>query len=104
DQLTRRLRRPPSVAEIAEHLQLEESSVLETRLLVRAATPLSTEAPLGSDEQEESPRVGDHLMGSDEPFHDIETRLSLQAGVDALDNPQREVVRLRYFCGLTQSE
>jgi RNA polymerase sigma-B factor len=104
EQLTRRLRRPPSTAELAEHLQLEESSVLETRLLVRAATPVSIEAPLGPEEQEESMRVGDYLIDSDEAFQDIETRLSLLAGLDALDTPQREVVRLRYFYGLTQSE
>src|SRR5436853_531100 len=78
-------RRAPSAAEVAEHLQLEDAAVLETQALVRAASPLSTEAPLGSEDQEEAVRVGDHLVDSEDALLDIETCLSLRAGVDALE-------------------
>jgi RNA polymerase sigma-B factor len=104
DSLRLRLQRVPTIPEIARHLGIREETVTETMELARAAQLISLETPMPREDSAETIRLGDHLGMLDESLMDIETRLSVRASVDALEEHQRQIVFLRYFQGLTQSE
>jgi RNA polymerase sigma-B factor len=104
ESLRLRLQRAPTITELARYLGTSEEIVTETLELARAAQLISLETPMPREDSSEPIRLGDHLGMVDESLLDIETRISVRAGVDALEEHQREIVFLRYFQGLTQSE
>jgi RNA polymerase sigma-B factor len=99
-----RLQRAPTIAELARHLGTTEEAIIETLELARATQLVSLETPMPREDSAETIRLGDHLGVQDDSLLDIETRLSVRAGVEALEEHQRQIVFLRYFQGLTQSE
>lgn len=104
ESLRLRLHRAPTISELALHLGTTEELITETLELARATQLVSLETPVPRDDSAETIRLGDHLGVEDESLCDIETRLSVRASVEALDEHQRQIVWLRYFQGLTQSE
>jgi RNA polymerase sigma-B factor len=100
--LQQRLHRSPSTAEIAEHLNLSETEVAEAMCAWQAYRPASLER-LG-DPRDDDLSFSD-VLGADEPGYDlVEHRPALAAALAGLDARSREVIRLRYFCDLTQQQ
>jgi RNA polymerase sigma-B factor len=97
--LTRDLGRSPTVQEVARTLGTGIEQVLEA---VRAADTyrmMSLDEPLA-----EGVGALDAIGGDDEGYELAEHRVLLSRGLDGLSAREREIVRLRYYEGLTQRE
>jgi RNA polymerase sigma-B factor len=102
DPLGQQLGRSPTIAELAAEVQASEEEVLEALEAGQAYRFASLDAPKG--EGEGAPAVRDTLGGEDEELARAEHRATLDPLLDQLPEREREVVRLRFFGGLTQSE
>ncbi|MDY7090311.1 MAG: sigma-70 family RNA polymerase sigma factor [Actinomycetota bacterium] len=95
DELIQRLHREPADAELAAQLGLRTVDVLAVRQSARSGHFTSTES-LAPD----NPRFADPWDG----FEAADNALVLRAALDRLPARLREIVRLRFWEGRTQSE
>jgi RNA polymerase sigma-B factor len=102
-ELTKQLQRSPSVAEIAERLELELTDVLEVLEANHNRRPLSLDRPAGADDSDETAPV-EWVGSEDEGFELVEGRIALDAALPFLDERERLVLRLRFVDDLTQSQ
>jgi len=102
-ELTKELQRSPSIGEIAERLELEQTDVLEVLEANHNRRPLSLDRPATSDESDESPPA-DWIGSEDEGFELVEGRIALDAALPYLDERERLVLRLRFAEDMTQSQ
>ncbi len=100
--LSLRLSRPPTVAELAGELDVSEDDVLDAVEAGAAyrATSLDARRP-GDDDQ--GP-LGDRLPGAEAPAGRVEMRLLVDQLLDTLPEREAEIMRLRFFEELTQSQ
>lgn len=101
-ELTKKLQRSPSVAEIAERLEVEQTDVLEVLEANHNRRPLSLDRPAGSDDDETTP--AEWVGSDDEGFELVEGRIALDAALPYLDERERLVLRLRFAEDMTQSQ
>jgi len=101
--LTERLQRPPSVGEIADHLELEQTDVLEVLEANHNRRPLSLDRPAGAEEGDESPPT-EWIGSEDESYELVEGRIALDEALPHLDERERLVLRLRFAEDMTQSQ
>jgi RNA polymerase sigma-B factor len=101
--LTTALQRSPSVGEIAERLELEQTDVLEVMEANHNRRPLSLDRPAGAEDGEESPPT-EWIGIEDEGFELVEGRIALDAALPYLDERERLVLRLRFAEDMTQSQ
>ena len=101
-ELTKELQRSPSVAQLAERLDLEAGDVLEVLEANHNRRPLSLDRPVGGDDDESpaSEWVGDE----DEGFELVEDKLALEGALPHLDERERLVLQLRFVEDMTQSQ
>lgn len=102
-ELTKDLQRSPSVGEIAERLELEQTDVLEVMEANHNRRPLSLDRPAGPEDSDESTPV-EWVGSEDEGFELVEGRIALDAALPFLDPRERLVLRLRFVEDLTQSQ
>jgi RNA polymerase sigma-B factor len=97
--LTREQGRSPTVSEVAAALGAGIEQVLEALRAADAYRMMSLDEPLaeGADALEA-------IGGDDEGYELAEHRVLLRCGLDRLGAREREIVRLRYYEGLTQRE
>jgi RNA polymerase sigma-B factor len=95
--LSARLRRPPTLTELALEAGIDENDVLEAINAGRLRTP----GPLPSANGTAPP---DAAMLVEGVFDSSDDRLLLAAGFRVLDARQRRIVLLRFFAGLSQAE
>lgn len=106
DQLTQRHGRPPTVAEIAEHLAIAESQVQEvmrTRGTFRVGSldaPSDSESDWGTD----LAKLETWQTGGLAASLPLEDRLVLEGAMGALKRVEREVVESFFFRDLSQME
>ncbi len=102
--LSHELERSPTVAEIAEQLEISAADVLEALEASGARRMVSLDRPTaGAEPGDEAPMA--ERIGSDDPgFELVEDRAALDAGAEVLDETEREVLRLRFAEDLTQSK
>jgi RNA polymerase sigma-B factor len=101
--LTTKLGRSPSVAEIAEAMDLELEEVLEAMDASQAYDAVSLETGRDSDRPGEG-TIGDTLGEEDERIELIEYGTMIAGTLDALPDRDRLVLKLRFVDDLTQSE
>jgi len=101
NELHHTLGRPPTVADIAAHLEVTEEEVLEGLEGARAYAADSLSAPVGEDGGTE---LGDTLGGDDAGFELVEWKAALGPAMTVLDERERRIVTLRFYGNLTQSE
>jgi len=102
-ELTKKLQRSPSVGEIAERLEVEQTDVLEVLEANHNRRPLSLDHPVGGDDAEESP-PGDWVGEEDKRFELVESRVALEATLPYLEERERLILRLRFVEDMTQSQ
>jgi len=100
--LSLRLGRPPTVAELAAELDVSEDDVLDAVEAGAAyrATSLDARRP-GDDDQ--GP-LGERLAGPEAPSGGVEMRLLVDQLLDTLPDREAEIMRLRFYEELTQSQ
>jgi RNA polymerase sigma-B factor len=99
-ELTNRLGRQPTAAELAEHLQRSVDEVLEALELRSAYRPNSINAPRGPDGTAIDPVADDDV---DDITLSVD-RVTLHEVLGRLPQRQRTIVYLRFFGQLSQSE
>jgi len=102
DSLGQELGRSPTIAELASELQVSEEDVLEALEAGQAYRFASLDAPKADAEGVEA--LGDRLGDEDPELARAEGRATLDPLLARLPHRQRQVVQLRFFDGLTQSE
>jgi RNA polymerase sigma-B factor len=100
EDLTRRLGRAPNIAELARAACATPEQVVEALNAAGAYRTASLDAPSADD----GPAPADALGGDDAGFELTEQRLLLRCGFSALAPREREILRLRFYEGLTQRE
>ncbi|MBT8224055.1 MAG: SigB/SigF/SigG family RNA polymerase sigma factor [Dactylosporangium sp.] len=101
DELTQRLGRSPTVADVAGHLQVGEDQVIEAMVAANGYRPASLHALTARDHEFE---LVDRL-GEVEPGYDvIELRESIGPAVARLPARERKIIELRFSGDLSQSQ
>lgn len=101
-ELSQELGRSPSIAEIADRLEIGEELVLEAMEVSRSYTASSLDAPV--DEETGASRFDRVLGGDDRGFEDVDQRMTVDFLLSTLSERDRTIVTLRFFDNLTQSE
>lgn len=99
-ELEQELGRSPRADELAERLQASLDDVLQA-LEISGHRMLSLDS--GSDAEEEAP-LESFLGEMDASMEAFERDEQIQSAMNALDERQREVIRLRFFEGLSQRQ
>jgi RNA polymerase sigma-B factor len=102
-ELTKELQRSPSVGEIAERLELEQTDVLEVMEANHNRRPLSLDRPAGTEDSDETTPV-EWVGNEDEGYELVEGRIALDAALPFLDERERLVLRMRFVEDMTQSQ
>ncbi|MGH2674503.1 MAG: RNA polymerase sigma factor SigF [Actinomycetota bacterium] len=95
------LGRAPTVAEIGERTGLSEEEVLEAMETAQAYTAASLDAP--TDEEGVATQA-DRLGGEEEAYELLEGWTSVAPAIRALPHRERNILYLRFFRGLTQTQ
>jgi RNA polymerase sigma-B factor len=101
DELTTELGRSPTIAELAEATGVEEEDVVDALDSSNAYSTRSLHAPFeeGGDDT-----LADKLGEEDTGYAEVEDGALVAAGLDALDERERQIVELRFFKEMTQSQ
>jgi RNA polymerase sigma-B factor len=102
DTLGQELGRSPNIAELAAEVQASEEDVLEALEAGQAYRFASLDAPRSDTDPPEP--LGERLGEEDVELARAEERATLDPLLEQLPHRQRQVIRLRFFEGLTQSE
>ncbi|WP_306213629.1 SigB/SigF/SigG family RNA polymerase sigma factor [Actinoplanes sp. RD1] len=100
DELAHTLGRPPTVADVAAHLGVDEEAVLEGLEGGRAYSSTSLSTPVGPDGELE---LGDSLGAEDDDYARTELRLSLTPALASLTERERMIVTSSFYGNQTQS-
>lgn len=100
DEMTARLRRSPSVSEVADELRLSADDVLDAMAAGAAYQPLSLSRPASGLDEDDPIDVSVEDAG----FEWAEGRASLGNAVSGLPPREQRILALRFDEGLTQSE
>ncbi len=102
DELSQRLDRSPTVAELAERLGISADEVVEGMAASNAYTASSLDAQ--PDEEETEGALADRIGYEDHGLEGIEYVESLKPLIAELQPRDRRILSLRFVAGLTQSE
>jgi RNA polymerase sigma-B factor len=101
DQLTTELGRSPSIAELAAAAGVEEEDAIDALDSMNAYSTRSLHAPFDDESDDSlSEKLGTDELG----YAEVEDGAIVDAGLDALDDRERQIVQLRFFHELTQSQ
>jgi RNA polymerase sigma-B factor len=102
DELAQQLDRAPTVAELAERLDLEREEIVEGMVASNAYTASSLDAQPEEDDAEGA--LADRIGYEDNGLEGIENLESLKPLIAALPPRDRHILSLRFVGNLTQSE
>jgi RNA polymerase sigma-B factor len=101
DELTQKLARTPTIADISEHIGVPEEDILEALDAGEAFTAGSLDQPLGD---EGGAPIGDLLGSIDAALDAVDEHSTLSEHLRMLPQREQTILYLRFFDGLTQSE
>jgi RNA polymerase sigma-B factor len=101
DQLTNELGRSPTIAELAAAAGVEEEEAIDALDSMNAYSTRSLDAPF-DDVSDDS--LSEKLGADEIGYAAVEDGTLLAAGLDVLDERERQIVELRFFDELTQSQ
>jgi RNA polymerase sigma-B factor len=101
DELTTELGRSPTIAELALATGVDEEDVVDALDSSNAYSTRSLHAPYeeGGDDS-----LADKLGTEEMGYAEVEEGALVAAGLDALDERERQIVELRFFQEMTQSQ
>jgi len=97
------LGRSPTVTELAASTSLSEEQVLES-LEIQAYTTVSLDAEPTRDAPALGTSLGEVLGGLDAALEKVEYREALRPMLEKLGEREKQILLLRFFSGMTQSE
>jgi RNA polymerase sigma-B factor len=99
-ELSQRLGRSPTVAELAAHLQISEEEVIEATESARAYSAVPIDVPSAATGMS----IADTLIDSDVALDHVELRHALRPVLAGLADRERQALILRFVQNKTQSE
>ncbi len=102
--LMARLDNAPTPAQIAQELGVTEEDVLEVMEMGRSTRAVSLDRTLDAGGGEDGATLMDRLGQRDAALLDLEAYSDLRRALVCLNPREREIVRLRFFDDLSQSE
>jgi len=93
----------PTVAQLAQFLELEEEQVIDALLAIQAYESLSLDAPRPGAE-DEAITYGDSVGEDDERYELIELDATVVAVLDQIPAREQQILRMRFLDGLTQTQ
>jgi len=99
-ELSQDIGRSPTVAELAEHTGLTEEEVLEGMETVHAYSASSLDAPIDQEGTTSLERMG----SEDDEIEMLDAWSSVAPAIRELPQREREILFLRFFRGLTQTQ
>ncbi|MET9483994.1 SigB/SigF/SigG family RNA polymerase sigma factor [Streptomyces sp. NPDC006638] len=103
DDLSQRLDRAPTTAELAEHLGLEEEEVIEGVVAGNGYTAGSIDIP-SDDSSDSSAPLSDRLGAPDAGLEAAENVQALKPLLRELDDRERQILQMRFGDEMTQAE
>ncbi|WP_435861858.1 RNA polymerase sigma factor SigF [Streptomyces niveus] len=103
DELSQRLDRAPTTAELAEHLDLDENEIIEGVVASNGYTAGSIDMP-SDDTTESSSPLSDRLGAPDAQLEAAENVQALKPLIDELDDREKWILQMRFGAEMTQSE
>ena len=104
DELTNELERSPSIAEIADRLEVTEEEVLEAMEMGQSYNALSVDHSIEADKDGSTVTLLD-IMGEQEDGYDLtEKRMILERILPILSDREREIIQCTFIEGLSQKE
>ncbi|QHY94387.1 RNA polymerase sigma factor SigF [Streptomyces sp. S4.7] len=103
DELSQRLDRAPTTAELAEYLNLDENEVIEGVVASNGYTAGSIDMPT-DDTAESSSKLSDRLGAPDAQLETAENVQALKPLIDELDEREKWILQMRFGAEMTQSE
>ncbi|MFI6082035.1 RNA polymerase sigma factor SigF [Streptomyces sp. NPDC051217] len=103
DELSQRLDRAPTTAELAEHLGLDENEIIEGVVASNGYTAGSIDMPTDDSAESSSP-LSDRLGAPDAQLEVAENVQALKPLIDELDDREKWILQMRFGAEMTQSE
>jgi RNA polymerase sigma-B factor len=102
DTLTQQLGHSPTLAELAAHLYTNEAAIIAALDSAHAYRAVSLDTPVQADE----PAVGiiDTIGEVDPALEGVENQLALSSVLTAIPRRERQIIVLRFFGNMIQSE
>ncbi len=100
-ELTQKLGRSPTVAELAEHLGVTEDEILEG---LESSQAYATKSLDGSSDDDDSPSMAASLGRIDLALEGVDNRETLRPLLASLPEREQRILMLRFFQNKTQSE
>jgi RNA polymerase sigma-B factor len=102
-ELTQRLGRSPTIAELAQLIGVSDEDVLEAMEAAQAYRSASIDAPIGGTDDDTRGLVN-QLGDEDSRIFDAENRMLIGDLLTGLPRRERLMLRLRFYDGMTQSQ
>jgi len=102
--LAQNLGRAPNAAELSHVLEVPHEEIVECLVAGDAYRLESLDAPIGTDNSGKPRLVADAVGGVDPQIDHITNREAVRALVSALPRREREVLHMRFFESMTQSQ
>ncbi|MCF3963652.1 RNA polymerase sigma factor SigF [Streptomyces fuscigenes] len=103
DELSQRLDRTPTTAELAAHLRMDEDEVIEGIVASNGYTAGSIDVPADDSAETVAP-LADRLGELDPGLETAENIQALKPLIESLDERERQLLRMRFGDEMTQSE
>jgi RNA polymerase sigma-B factor len=101
EQLSQRLGRSPSVAELSEHLRVKPTEVLEAIEAAQAYQSMSLFTPMGDDERAS---LADMIGAGDPDMDAVEDRNAVSVMISHLPEREQRILVMRFYGNMTQSQ
>jgi RNA polymerase sigma-B factor len=98
--LSQTLHHEPTVAEVAEELQVESDDVAQAMIATQNFTPVSLDAPAPGSEVP----VGDLIVDETDDYARVEVMSQLRPAIAGLSARDRMILHMRFIDACTQSE
>ncbi|MEU0132998.1 RNA polymerase sigma factor SigF [Streptomyces sp. NPDC006296] len=105
EQLSAKLDRDPTVAELAAHLDLAEEEIIEGLVAANGYSAGSLDTPSADSESGSDQRAYAELLGEDDPgMANVENLHTLAPLLRQLDEREQKIVRMRFGQEMTQAQ
>jgi RNA polymerase sigma-B factor len=104
EKLTTDFQRSPTIAEIAEYLEVSEEEILESMEMGRSYQALSMDHSIESDSDGSTVTLFDVVGREDEGFEMTNRRMIVSDAMDVLNERERQIIQLTYLDQLSQKE
>jgi RNA polymerase sigma-B factor len=104
ESLSQRLGRSPTIPEIAQETGVPFEDVVEAFELGRAYNPASLDAELAEGDEDHGTSLMDYLGEEDQELIRLEDRHTLEDALRSLPERQHEILRMRYYEGMSQAD